>query len=70
MGEKLGDAVLRRILNHTAPKSDVLRRHDRRSVLSNIERASDLRHKPVQDFCRTSIVHLVPTNANQNVTSL
>jgi intergrase/recombinase len=23
----LGDAVLRRILNHTAPKSDVLQRH-------------------------------------------
>jgi hypothetical protein len=23
----LGDAVLRRILNHTAPKSDVLHRH-------------------------------------------
>jgi hypothetical protein len=29
MGEKLGlgDAVLRRILNHTAPKSNVLHRH-------------------------------------------
>ncbi|MBV5347524.1 hypothetical protein JZU46_04835, partial [bacterium] len=29
VGEKLGlgDAVLRRILNHTAPKSDVLHRH-------------------------------------------
>ena len=29
-GEKLGlsSAVLRRILNHTAPKSDVLHRHD------------------------------------------
>ncbi|WP_342617109.1 hypothetical protein [Rhodoferax sp. GW822-FHT02A01] len=29
MGEKLGlgDAVLRRILNHTAPKTDVLHRH-------------------------------------------
>ena len=30
MGEKLGlgDAVLRWVLNHTAPKSDVLHRHD------------------------------------------
>lgn len=29
VGEKLGlgDAVLRRILNHTAPKTDVLHRH-------------------------------------------
>ena len=29
VGEKLGlsEAVLRRILNHTAPKSDVLHRH-------------------------------------------
>lgn len=29
IGEKLGlgDAVLRQILNHTAPKSDVLHRH-------------------------------------------
>lgn len=29
MGDKLGlwDAMLRRILNHTAPKSDVLHRH-------------------------------------------
>ena len=29
VGEKLGlgDAVLRRILNHTAPKGDVLHRH-------------------------------------------
>lgn len=29
MGEKLkvGDAVLRRILNHTAPRTDVLHRH-------------------------------------------
>lgn len=29
MGKKLGlgDAVLRRILNHTAPKSDVVHRH-------------------------------------------
>jgi transposase InsO family protein len=30
------------------------------SVLSNTERASDLRHKPVQDFCRTPTTNYQP----------
>lgn len=57
VGEKLGlgDSVLRRILNHTAPKSDVLHRHYVGLAAGDVEAALERIHGALRDLFTKAI---------------